>query len=88
LRPKPCRDGFDCGQGDHLTGYLGETFGASLGGDEARGFDRNDIAGIVPAIGEPLQYAGVFGAKIAEHDVRTAHREASALFDAGDRIDA
>jgi hypothetical protein len=38
--------------------------------------------------GERLQHAGVLGAQIAEHHVRPADREASAVLDAWDRIEA
>ncbi len=37
--------------------------------------------------GERFEHAGIFGPEVAEHHVRSAHREASAFLDAGDRIE-
>src|SRR3546814_4375199 len=57
LRPQRAHQVLHRAQRDHLASDLGEALGAAEDADVAVGIDRDDVAGVVPAVLRPLQRA-------------------------------
>ena len=77
---------FHGGERNHFAGDLGEALGAAEDGDIAHVIDLDDVAGVIPATGRGFDNAGIIGAEITQHDIRTLDEQASAFLDAGHRL--
>ena len=79
IRPDGCGAILHHRQRHHLAANLRKPLHPAKDADEPVSVDVDDIAGIMPAINQLLDGAGVGRAKIAQHDVRPADMQAPAL---------
>ena len=87
LRPQRLHQHLDRAERHHLAGDLGEALGAAADRDEAFAVDRDDVAGVVPAVYERLQLARAVGGHVAHHDVGAGDPQPAAIGDALDRLE-
>jgi hypothetical protein len=71
-----------------FAGDLGESFGASLDGDEAVAVDRDDIARVIPAVRDRFDHAWILGPIVTKHDVGPTYEEPGPVLDAGHGLEA
>src|SRR5690606_2872240 len=89
--PGTRRELLDRGQRNHLAADLRKAFRAPANPDEAFGVDGDDVAGVVPALAAVRlrrhELAGVLGAQVPEHHIRSAHDQQAAFVDAFDFLE-